>query len=118
MDTILSIPVNKEFSSLNLSHAVLLVCYFWEKKYDLGYAKFEYKGFELNRSLAKKSDLFGLFDQLERELVKGGFLYPPEKAPTMIKNLRSIFLRSKLNEQEVKTLRGVISAIKRSGKLD
>ena len=71
---------------------------------------------EPSEMLAKKSDLSQFFDHLESDLERGGFLYPPEKAPKMIKNLRSIFIRSNLNEQEVKTLRGVISALKRAGK--
>jgi tRNA/rRNA methyltransferase len=42
---------------------------------------------------------------------KAGFLRMKEKRPRMIRNIRNIFNRVKLTEQEVRTLRGVIVAI-------
>ncbi|MGZ3276198.1 MAG: hypothetical protein ACXU8Z_20755, partial [Caulobacteraceae bacterium] len=42
-----------------------------------------------------------------------GFFHPPEKKPSMVRNLRAIFARSGLNEQEVRTLRGVVTALSR-----
>ena len=115
-DILLSIPTNKEFTSLNLSHAVLIVCFHWMIKFQSKNRDIFIEPKKTIDQLAKKSDLSQFFDHLERDLEKGGFLFPPEKAPKMIKNLRSIFIRSNLNEQEVKTLRGVISALKRAGK--
>ena len=115
-DLLLSIPSNRIFTSFNLSHAVLIVSFHWMKRF--GELSFNYKNIQIDRDnlLANKSDLSGFFSQLENDLEKGGFLFPPEKAPKMIKNLRSIFLRSTLNKQEVNTLRGVINALKRAGK--
>ncbi|MEI7932094.1 MAG: RNA methyltransferase, partial [Alphaproteobacteria bacterium] len=55
--------------------------------------------------------LDGLFGHLESELEAGGFFHPPEKKPSMVDNLRAIFARAGLNEQEVRTLRGVITAL-------
>ena len=37
----------------------------------------------------------------------------PEKKPSMVRNLRAIFARALLNEQEVRTLRGVTTALSR-----
>ena len=115
-DVLLSIPTNNEFTSLNLSHAVLIICFQWMIKFQSKNISANFELEEPSEMLAKKSDLSQFFDHLESDLERGGFLYPPEKAPKMIKNLRSIFIRSNLNEQEVKTLRGVISALKRAGK--
>ena len=44
----------------------------------------------------------GLFEHLETELDAGGFLYPPEKRPAMVRNIRNIFSRAGLMEQEVR----------------
>ena len=42
---------------------------------------------------------------------KAGFLRVKEKRPRMIRNIRNIFNRAKLTEQEVRTLRGIVVAI-------
>ena len=55
----------------------------------------------------------GLYGHLEDELETAGFFHPPEKKPSMVRNLRAVFARSSLNEQEVRTLRGVVTALSR-----
>jgi tRNA/rRNA methyltransferase len=44
-------------------------------------------------------------------LDQSGFFHPPEKRPSMVRNLRVIFARSRLSLQEARTLRGVITAL-------
>ena len=61
--------------------------------------------------LASNEDLVHLFNHLESELDTSGFLHPPEKRPNMVKNLRNIFQKAQLREQEVRTLRGVIKSL-------
>ena len=55
----------------------------------------------------------GLYGHLEGDLEDAGFFHPPEKRPSMVRNLRAIFARAGLNEQEVRTLRGVVTALSR-----
>jgi tRNA/rRNA methyltransferase len=55
--------------------------------------------------------LIRLFEHLEEELERTGFLFPPGNRPGMIRNLRSILHRAQLTDQEVRTLRGVIVAL-------
>ena len=62
---------------------------------------------------ANHEELVYLFEHLERELDACGFLVPPEKAPVMARNLRNLFGRARLTEQEVRMLRGVIVALRR-----
>jgi len=38
-------------------------------------------------------------------------LLPPEKAPTMVRNIRALLQRARLTEQEVRTLRGIVSSL-------
>jgi tRNA/rRNA methyltransferase len=50
------------------------------------------------------------FDYLESELEAANF-YPADKKPTMTRNMRDIFHRLQLTEQDVRTLRGAVRAL-------
>ena len=54
--------------------------------------------------------LLSFFDYAEAELDAGGF-YPPDKRPVMTRNMRDIFHRLELSEQDVRTLRGAFRAL-------
>jgi tRNA/rRNA methyltransferase len=61
--------------------------------------------------LAEQAEIQRFFDHLERELDESGYLFPPDKRPAMVRNLRSIFLRANLTEPEVRSLRGMVKAL-------
>jgi tRNA/rRNA methyltransferase len=42
-----------------------------------------------------------------------GFFHPPEKTPSMVQNLRAALGRASFTDQEVRTLRGVVTALSR-----
>ena len=107
-DAIVTIPTSPVFSSLNLGQAVLLMGYEWFKAGDSTPAERIDHGLA---QLAPREELFRLFEHLEDELEKSGFLYPPGNRPGMIRTLRSILHRAQLTDQEVQTLRGVIVAL-------
>lgn len=110
-DWAVQVPLNPAFSSLNLAQAVLILAYEW---FQAGGAKpeSEMMGTRRRRSpLAGKQDLLALFEHLESELERTGFLYPLDKRPRMIRNIRTMFLRANLTEQEVRTLRGMIKTL-------
>jgi hypothetical protein len=54
--------------------------------------------------------IFGLsfFNYLEVELDRAGFFRPKSKLPVMRRNLRNLFHRMQLTEQDVRTLRGMV----------
>jgi tRNA/rRNA methyltransferase len=108
-DAVLMVPLNPAFSSLNLAQAVLLVGYEWYRSGD------ETPGQALpipkDTRPANKEELIQLFEHLEGELDACGFLRVKEKRPIMVRNLRNIFQRAQLTEQEVRTLRGVIKSL-------
>ena len=60
---------------------------------------------------ANKAELLGLFEHLERELDEASFLRPPEKRPGMIRSIRNMFQRAGMTEQEVRTIRGIVTAL-------
>jgi len=109
-DASMMVPVNPAFASLNLAQAVLLVGWEWFKAADVTAGeRLDY----LNGRPANKEELIGFFEHLEGALDSAGFLKPPEKKPTMILNLRNMWQRAQLSEQEVRTLRGVVAALTR-----
>jgi tRNA/rRNA methyltransferase len=107
-DAILTVPTAPELASINLGQAVLIAAYEWFKAGDATAPEHIDHG---GAQPAPREELIRLFEHLEDELEKGGFLYPPGNRPGMIRNLRSILHRAALTDQEVRTLRGVIVAL-------
>ena len=107
-DRVITFPVNPAFASLNLAQSVLLVAYEFFKLTTAGALPFAMP----NRSdAAGKQQLFAFFADLERELETVEFFRPPEKRETMTINLRNIFTRMQLTQQDIQTLHGVIMSI-------
>lgn len=109
-DAIIEVPMNPDFSSLNLAQAVLICAYEWRLAGAGGEADGPRRGRPQARA-ATKAELLGLFEHLEAELDRAGFLYPPEKRPRMVRNIRNLFARADLTEQEVRTLRGIVASL-------
>ncbi|MDY7094424.1 MAG: RNA methyltransferase [Acidobacteriota bacterium] len=107
-DTVLEVPLNPAFSSLNLAQAVLLVAYEWYQAEPQAPPRQEILA-GARPATAEEMQLF--FHYLEQDLDQAGFLYPPEKRPIMVRNLRNIFQRAQLTEAEVRTLHGVVRAL-------
>ncbi|MFC1672613.1 RNA methyltransferase [Pseudomonadota bacterium] len=108
-DSILMVPLNPGFTSLNLAQAVLLMGYEWFQSDDV--RPDETLEVRLDTRRATKEELIGMFEHLERELDDCGFLGQPDKRPNMVRNLRNTFQRARMTEQEVRTFRGVISGL-------
>jgi tRNA/rRNA methyltransferase len=107
-DSVITVPLNPDFKSLNLAQSVLLVAYEWFQS--LGDVPQEY--LESNYGLpASKEDLMNFLNRLEMGLDAGKFFRSPEQRPIMIRNLRNMFQRANLSEQEVRTLHGIIKAL-------
>jgi len=106
-DAIITFPVNPQFSSLNLAQSVLLVGYEWYLKAKDGQLPF--MG-EMHTPPANRGMVLSFFDYLEAELEAANF-YPPDKKPIMARNMRDIFYRLEMTEQEVRTLRGAMRAL-------
>ncbi len=107
---ILTVPVNPSFASINLAQAVLLVGYEYFRQTQNAEPRIEATRGE---ELAPAEEIVGFYEQLERELDTHNFLYPPEKRPAMIRNIRNLFARVDMTLQEVRTLRGIVSALVR-----
>jgi len=106
-DTIVNVPLNPAFSSLNLAQAVLLVGYEWFTSGDATASEILPTG---KSEPATHKEYQSFFDHLEEELDLNGFFKNEEKRPSMVRNLRSLFLRAQCTEQELRTLHGIITA--------
>ena len=107
-DYLVTIPTNKNFKSINLSHSVILFCfqlfqYFSKKKIIF---KSSYKS-----SLASKEEVNKFLNFIIRGLDSKGFLQPKHKRQSMIRNINNIFHRLNLSEQEIRILLGVFSTL-------
>ena len=106
-DTVISVPLNPAFSSLNLAQAVLIVGYEWFTAGDATPASQLVTG---HSRPATKDRLIRFFEHLEEELDRNGFMRDPEKRPSMVRNLRNLFQRADCTEQELRTLHGVVTS--------
>jgi len=104
-DTALSIPLNPQFSSLNIAQAVLLVSYEWAMADEDAPAE---RMSDHSTRPATKDELQNLFAHLERALDQSGFLRNKAMRPAMVNNLRALLQRTAMTEQEVRSFHGVI----------
>lgn len=108
-DSLVIVPTNPGYSSINIAQAVLLVSYEWFQAGDDAE-----RPSELTRKGAQpasKDEIRLFYEHLEAELDACGFLFPPEKRPRMVRNIRNIFSRANLTDQEVRALRGIINGL-------
>ncbi len=104
-DAILALPVDPDFSSLNLAMACGVIAHEWRAG-DPAPA-----GFRPVDDRASQGELDAMYAQLQGELDRAGFFYPPEKTPLMMQNIINLFSRASATVQEVRTMRGVIKAL-------
>jgi tRNA/rRNA methyltransferase len=106
---IVTAPVDPRFHSLNLAQAVAITAYEWRVAQAPGVPA----GFSEAAPPAEQRAMLGLYEQMEAELDAAGFFHPPEKRPSMVRNLRVALGRAQLTDQEVRTFRGVVTALSR-----
>jgi tRNA/rRNA methyltransferase len=109
--TIVTVPINPQFGSLNLAQAVILCAYEWSKHRDLVQPTAE----ELLPP-APQEELEGLIAHLDRMLEAKGYFLPEARAQATRRTMRSVLTRPGWNHLEVRTLRGILSSLERSGR--
>ena len=104
---IIQIPTSKKLTSLNLSHAVIVVCY--EIYKSLYFSKFKKQ--KILSKLASKNSIKNLIKFLEKKLDNTKFFKPPEKKKSMILNINNIFGRLELSDKEIRILFSILSSL-------
>lgn len=114
--TILTVPINPEFGSLNLAQAVILAAYEWSKHIPSGAeGSVELAQPPLTDLLepAPQDDLDGMIDQLDTMLEDSGYFFPPDRTVATKRTLRNLLTKPGWSHLEVRTLRGVLSTLAR-----
>ena len=112
-DAILTVPLNPDYSSLNIAQAVLLVAYQWYRLADTHVASSQILDAlaVTDAQAAPKENIETLLSHLESALDDVGFFATPQQRPTMLNNLRNAFQRMRLTIPEVHTFHGLIKAL-------
>ncbi len=111
VDNILTIKANPEFSSINLSHAVIIVCYEWMK---LNQQLPNKRGM---KKKVKKEKLLFFFNHLEQMLDQSGFIKTLERKEKIILKIKNIFSKNQLEDNEIDILLGIFSSLFKSKKI-
>ncbi|WP_305095950.1 RNA methyltransferase [Croceibacterium aestuarii] len=106
--TIVTVPINPEFGSLNLAQAVILCAYEWSKTQTLVQPTAE----DLLPP-APQDELEGLIVHFEELLESAGYFRPASRASATRRTLRGVLTKPGWNHLEIRTLRGVLSALGR-----
>ncbi len=102
---IVTVPVNPDFGSLNLAQAVLVCAYEWARGRGPERAIDNYAG------PAPMAELEGLIGQLDAALVPTGYYRVPARVESSRRTVRNLLTRPAYSAQEVRTWRGIISAL-------
>jgi len=105
---IMTVPINPQFGSLNLAQAVMVVAYEWSRHCDLALPTLEEE-----LPPAPQDELDGLIAHFEELLEPKGYFRPPSRAGATRRTLRGLLTKPGWNHLEVRTLRGVLSALGR-----
>lgn len=102
---ILTIETNSEYSSLNIAHSVVVICYeLFKNNAQLNISQ----NLTLASSIEREYFFAHLFDLLQEQ----NFFRNSNKKEDMILKIRNIFARiNNLSQNEVQTLRGIITAL-------
>lgn len=107
--SLVSIPTNPGFASLNLAQAVLLLGYEWRLAATADTAPREPA---VPEGLASAGAVEAFLQFLAAELDQSGmFGRIEDKRPAMLRNIRTFFHRADITDQEVRTLFGVVRAL-------
>ena len=108
-DYVFKIETNPKFPSLNLSHAVTIIC---NKIQDI-LKKSKTENNSRNKKIAKKKDLILFYEILERSLDESNFFKVQERKRVIFQKIKNIFSKTELTTVEVKTLISIIKNIKK-----
>ncbi|KGM47364.1 RNA methyltransferase [Pseudooceanicola atlanticus] len=104
-NTLINVPVNPDFASLNLAQCVLLCAYEWRRQTgDAQAERVELAGTEW----ASNIEMEKLAEHYESRLDEAGFFFPEHKAEGMKLNLRNLWSRMPLTRADVQMLHGVL----------
>ena len=107
-DTLVRYPLNPAFNSLNLAQAVMVMAYEWWTAAETAAPS---QLITHGTKVAAKGDLDYFLMHLVDQLDACGFLRNAPKRPGMVRNIRHLFERGEVTEQELRTLHGIVTGL-------
>ena len=118
-DALVRYPLNPAFMSLSLAQAVMVMAYEWWTATDETMPR---RLMTNETRVATKGELENFLSHLVDQLDASGFLRNAAKRPGMVRNIRHLFQRGEITEQELRTLHGVVTELaigrRRRGRLE
>ena len=108
-DYTIKINSNQKFSSLNLSHAVAIVCY---NLFTLLLKKSDNNKEKYIENVAKKNELLSFYKILEETLDNSNFFNVKERKKITFQKIKNIFCKYKMSSEEVRTLISIFKKIR------
>lgn len=105
-DTLLTIPTNPDFSSLNIAMSVQVFTYELRMAAEAG----KPAHYEHDAPLATSGELEHFYEHLAQVMTDVDFL-DPENPRHLMRRLRRMFIRAQVDKNEVNILRGMLAAI-------
>jgi TrmH family RNA methyltransferase len=112
-DTLLTIPADPQFSSLNLAMAVQVVTY----ELRAARASGDLPAYESAAPLATSEEFEHFYVHLEQVLIDARFL-DPDNPRRLMRRLRRLFIRAKPDKNELNILRGILTAVEKKDEAD
>ena len=106
--TIITVPINPEFGSLNLAQAVMVVAYEWSKSEALASPP----KVDLEPP-ALQAELEGMLGQITDMLKEVNYFFPPARAHVTLRMVRSLLTKPGWSANEVRTFRGILTEIRK-----
>ena len=106
-NTVVQVPTNPAFSSLNVAAAVQIVCY--EIMQAAGNGAITQKS---DAALASTGQMRKLYEHLEARMTEVGFLNP-RKPRLLMRRIKRLFNRAQLDQNEINILLGFLAAVQK-----
>ncbi len=107
-DALIRYPLNPGFMSLNLAQAVMVMAYEWWTAEDQTVPR---RLMTNETRVATKAELENFLVHLVDQLDASGFLRNQPKRPGMVRNIRHLFQRGEVTQQELRTLHGMVTEL-------
>ncbi len=105
--SIVTVPINPEFGSLNLAQAVILLAYEWSRGADLVQPTRR----EDEEPRAPMAELESLIGHVDRELEDAGYYFPPDRTEATRLTFRTLLTKAGWSSRELKAMHGMVRAL-------
>lgn len=105
--SIVTVPINPEFGSLNLAQAVILLAYEWSR----GEALVQPTVKDDQEPPAPHAELESLIGRIDRELDEAGYYFPPDRTEATRLTFRTLLTKPGWSSRELKAMHGMVRAL-------